>query len=168
MTPSKTRSDIDVFRHLAGMIHHVVRCNVDGITHAENLIHPRSPGNCINWVIGHLLAIYNGVLPLLGQESVMEQSAIARYDCGVPPLRDPTEALEFQELMTAWDEAVVCVKAGLTGFTAEALDRPAPYSPGSDADETVRSLRTTVLFHQVYHAGQLGLLRCIAGKEGAI
>ena len=48
------------------------------------------------------------------------------------------------------------------------LDRPAPHSPSGNPDETVRSLLTTVFFHQAYHAGQTALLRRIAGREGAI
>lgn len=150
------------------MVEHVVRRNVDGITHAESLIQPRPAGNCINWVVGHLLAIYNGTLPLLGQEPVMEQGAIARYDRGAPPLHDPDEALAFEELLAVWDEAVARIEAGLAGLTAEALDRPSPISPGGDAEETFRSVLTTIFFHQAYHAGQLGVLRRIAGKDGAI
>jgi hypothetical protein len=48
------------------------------------------------------------------------------------------------------------------------MDGPAPFSPSKNPKETLRSLLTTVLFHQAYHSGQTGLLRRIAGKEGAI
>jgi uncharacterized damage-inducible protein DinB len=41
-------------------------------------------------------------------------------------------------------------------------------SPSGNPDETVRSLITTVMFHQAYHAGQTAVLRRIAGREGAI
>jgi uncharacterized damage-inducible protein DinB len=48
------------------------------------------------------------------------------------------------------------------------MDEPAPFSPTNNPKETVRSLLATVFFHQAYHVGQTGLLRRIAGKEGAI
>lgn len=38
----------------------------------------------------------------------------------------------------------------------------------SEIDETMGSLLAAVLFHQAYHAGQLGILRRIAGESVAI
>lgn len=160
--------EVEVFRQQARMIHKVVRVNVDGLTQEESLIQPGPGGNCLNWVVGHLVCIYGQALPLLGQEPVMEKSVLKQYDRGAPPLSDPAEALEIQELMTAWDEATRRIDAGLAGLTAEALDRPAPNSPSGNPNETVRSLVTTFLFHQAYHGGQTGILRRVAGKEGAI
>jgi uncharacterized damage-inducible protein DinB len=70
--------------------------------------------------------------------------------------------------MAAWDETTERIDTGLAGLASETLDAPAPFSPSSDPNETVRSLLTTVFFHQAYHAGQTGILRRIAGKDGAI
>jgi len=161
-------SEIDGFRQLAGMTYQVVRMNVEGVTHEESLSQPLPGGNCLNWVVGHLLNIYESALPLLGQETVMEAGALDRYRRGGPPLRDPAEATDLADLMAAWKEASGRIDAGLVGLAPEALDRPAPFSPSDDPDETVRSLLNTIFFHQAYHAGQTGLLRRMAGKEGAI
>ena len=78
------------------------------------------------------------------------------------------EALDFQVLLAAWNDASDRVDAGLAAVTPEALDKPASGSPTNNPNETVRSLLPTVLFHQAYHAGQTGILRRIAGKPGAI
>lgn len=163
-----TVPEVELFRHQAHMTHQVVRLNVDGVSQEESLIQPAGGGNCLNWVVGHLVAIYDLVLPMLGQEPVGEKGELKRYDRGSPPLRDPTEALELGELMTMWDEASRRFDAGLAGLPTEVLDRPAPQSPSGNPDETVRTLLSTILFHQAYHAGQAGLLRRMAGKEGAI
>lgn len=165
---SETLSEVQVFRHQAGMVHKVVQVNVDGLTQEESLIQPQPGGNCLNWVVGHLVCIYGKALSFLGQEPVMEESALKRYDRGAPPLSDPADALEIGELMTAWDETTRRIDAGLAGLTPEILDRPVPHSPSGNPNETVRSLLTTIFFHQAYHAGQTGVLRRIAGKEGAI
>lgn len=160
--------DVQVFRHQAGLVRAVVRMNLDGITHEESLLQPSPGGNCLNWVVGHLTCVYNNVLPLLGQEPVMDKGALKRYDRGAPPLTDAAEAMELGTLLDGFQEACDRIDAGLATLSADALDRPAPFSPGNDPDETVRSLVSTVLFHQTYHAGQLGILRRLAGKEGAI
>ena len=165
---ASTISEIEVFRHQAGMTRSVVRANVDGLTQEDSLVQPSPGGNCQNWVVGHLACIYNKVLPMLGQEQVMEEEALKRYDRGAPPIRDAAEALELRDLLTAFDKATERVVAGLAGLSPEALDRKAPESPSGNPNETVRSLLSTVFFHQAYHAGQTGILRRIAGKEGAI
>lgn len=163
-----TASEVEVFRLQARMVQYVVRANVEGLSQEESLIQPPSGGNCLNWVVGHLLCIYNKSLPLLGQEPVLPEDALQRYDRGAPALRETAEARDFQELLSAWEEACRRIEAGLASLAPEALDRPAPFSPSNNPDETVRSLVTTIFFHQAYHAGQTGILRRLAGKEGAI
>lgn len=165
---SATVSEVEVFRHQAQMIQTVVRLNVDGLTQEESLIQPSPGGNCLNWIVGHLLCIYDQMLPLLGQQPVMAEETLKRYDRGAPPIRDSAEALELRDLMAAFEKATERVDAGLAGLTPEALDRKAPVSPSDNPNETVRSLLSTVFFHQAYHAGQTGIVRRIAGKEGAI
>ncbi|MDB4951532.1 MAG: hypothetical protein JWM27_4181 [Gemmatimonadetes bacterium] len=161
-------AEVEVFRSQARMTQQVVRMNTAGLTHEESLIQPDPAGNCLNWVVGHVLWVYNQVLGLLQQERVMPEAALKRYERGSPPIHRADEALDLDEMMATWDETARRVDAGLAGLTREVLDRPAPMSPSGNPDETVRSLVATVMFHQAYHAGQTGLLRRLAGKEGAI
>jgi hypothetical protein len=164
-----TLSEIKVFQHQAGMTHGVVRTNVDGLTHEDSLVQPQPDGNCLNFVIGHLLHVYDQALPLVGQQPVLGADTLKRYARGAPPLRDPAEAMELRVLMDAWDTASERFQAGLATLTPEAMERPMPGpNSGGKLTETVRSLITIILFHQAYHAGQTGVLRRIAGKPGAI
>lgn len=165
---SGTSTEMEVLRHQAHLTRVVVGMNVDGVTHEESLIQPSSGGNCMNWVVGHLTCIYNNSLPLFGQEPVVPPDSLKRYDRGSPPITDAAEAMDFREILGVWNRAADRVDAGLAAFPSDTLDRPAPFSPGDDPNETVRSLLSTILFHQAYHAGQTGLLRRAAGKEGAI
>jgi hypothetical protein len=167
-TATITSSENATLRHQAGLIHKVVHINLAGVTQQESLINPEPEGNCLNWVLGHLVCIYNNVMPLLGQKALPEADRLKRYDRGSAPLRNASEAMELSELLSIWDEASKRVDAGLAKLTQEALDARAPFSPTNDPNETVRSLVSTVLFHQAYHSGQLGVLRRIAGKPGAI
>jgi uncharacterized damage-inducible protein DinB len=119
-------------------------------------------------VLGHLLSVYDGFLPMLKQEPVIGAAALARYARGAPPLENPADAVHFAELLTAWNEASERMDLGLAGLDPEMLEHPVPNSPTGNPDETVRSLITTIMFHQAYHAGQTAVLRRIAGREGAI
>jgi hypothetical protein len=167
-TTAAATGEVEILRHQAGMTDAGVRINTEGVSHAESLIQPQPEGNCLNWVVGHLVCIYNNAQPLVGQQNVVDPAVLQRYDRGTPPLRDASEAMDFPELLGLWARVSERFQAGIAGLTPEVLDQPAPFSPSDDPDETVRSLISTVLFHQAYHAGQAGVLRRIAGKEGAI
>jgi uncharacterized damage-inducible protein DinB len=98
----------------------------------------------------------------------MSTDVLARYDRGSAPIVDAAEARQLSELMTAWEECSRRIDAGLAALSPETLDAPAPRSPNNDPNETIGSLLSTISWHQAYHAGQTGLLRRVAGHEGAI
>jgi uncharacterized damage-inducible protein DinB len=146
----------------------MVRLSVAGVTHEESLIQPEPGGNCLNWVVGHLLWADHGALSLLEQPPVMEGTALQRYARRSEPIEDPAEAVELGQLMAAWDTAASRIDTGLAALTPEAMERPVANSPTNNPNETVRSALATMMFHQAYHAGQTGLLRRLVGKEGAV
>lgn len=160
-------NEMEGFRHMARLTDAVLRANVAGVTQDESLAAPRPGGNCLNWVVGHLVCVGNKALPVFGQAPVVDPARLDRYDRGSAPIT-PDEAMEIGELMRIWGQIVPRVDAGLASLTAEALAQSAPFSPSGDPDETVGSLVATVLFHQAYHSGQTGVLRRVSGKDGAI
>ena len=167
-TATETLGEVRVLRHQVRAIHQVVKLNVDGLTQEESLIQPQPGGNCLNWNMGHLLFVYDQVLPMLGQSPVLGVETLKRYGRGTAHIRNAAEALDLVRLMGAWDEAAQRMEAGLDSLTPEVLEKPAPWSPRNNPEEMVSSLLSIVFFHQAYHAGQTGLLRRMAGKEGAL
>jgi uncharacterized damage-inducible protein DinB len=167
-TATETSGEVRVLRHQVRAIHWIVRQNVDGLTQEDSLIQPQPGGNCLNWNVGHLLHVYDLTLPVLGQTPVFGGDTLKRYGRGTAQLKNAAEALDLARLMTAWDEAAERMEAGLERLTPEVLNQPAPWSPTNNPKETVGSLLSIVFFHQAYHAGQTGLLRRMAGKEGAM
>ena len=167
-TGTAAAAEIDLWRSQARMARDVVNANTHGLTHEDSLVEPRPGGNRLNWVLGHLLSVYDGFLPLLQQEPVIGAATLKRYARGAPPLQDPADAIDFGKLLAAWNQASERVDAGLAGLDPDSLHQPVPDSPSGNPDETVRTLITTVMFHQAYHAGQTAVLRRIAGREGAI
>lgn len=170
MTESQTNlaPQIDVFRQQMGAINLTLQANLVGISHEQSLIQPQPAGNCLNWVLGHLLTVQVAAVELLGQEPVIDKARIERYERGSQPITDPAEALPSDELLAAWSLAAERVDAGLAAFDPQRLDEPAPFSPGNDPDETVGSLLSVICFHQGYHTGQTGLLRRLVGEDNAI
>jgi len=163
-----TNYEIANFQKQAGMIDEVLRINVEGITHEESLIQPRPGGNCLNWVVGHLLWTYNYNLPVLDQQPVVEEGVLERYARGKPPFKNGDEVIPFEEVMRIWVDSDKAVKTGLNNLMIDQLDQPAKRHPNDESNETIRERITGVLFHQSYHVGQTALLRRLIGKDGAI
>jgi DinB family protein len=159
---------IQSIRYQAQLVHQVVRRNVEGINHQESLIQPEPGGNCLNWILGHLVWAYAGALPLVRQTPMLDKDHLSQYARGGPPLTDPSRAVDFGQLLAAWDDSTRRMDDGLAGFPVETLAQPAPGSPTNNPDETVGSLLATIMFHQAYHTGQTAVLRRLIGKPGAI
>lgn len=167
-TAAKTElNEIVVLRSQNRATHWTVVKNTEGFTHEDSLVQPHPGGNCMNWVVGHLVCVYHNLLTELDGFEELKAAKFKRYDRGSAPIQSH-DAVEFSTLMTALESAVEKLDASLQKLTPEALDAKAPFSPTNNPDETLRSLMGTILFHQAYHAGQTGLLRRIAGKPGAI
>src|SRR5688500_13745287 len=134
-----TLSDIQIYQHQAGITQAVIRTNTAGLTQEDSLVQPQPEGNCLNFVVGHLVNVYDKILPLLGQEPVMGD-AVARYERGSPPIVGPAEAMELDELLAAFDTQTDRFQAGLATLTPEALERPMPGpDSGGELTETLRS-----------------------------
>ena len=161
-------TDTALLRHQARRIQAVVRINSEGVAHEDSVVMPTPGGNSFNWVMGHLLAIYNDLLPLLGKPKVYENGELKKYQRGSPALTDKSKAMQLDELQRSWTTACDRLDSGLAELPSERLAQKAPVSPTNDPNETIGSLLDTIMFHQAYHSGQLGVLRRISGKAGAI
>jgi hypothetical protein len=88
-------------------------------------------------------------------------------DNGRIPFR-PESAINFDELKRRFKALQEPLVAGLSGLPHEAMDRPAPFSPTGNPNETMGSLLASFAFHEAYHVGQTGILRRVIGREGAL
>jgi hypothetical protein len=66
----KQTSMCEQFRLMTSTTRSIVTLNCQGIPDDESLISPGSGGNCLNWVLGHLLWAYDRAIPVLKQEWV--------------------------------------------------------------------------------------------------
>lgn len=160
--------EIAVLSEQVAVLHRILHRCAGSLTQEESLIQPQPCGNCLNWIVGHLVWVYDRFLPAVGQPPVLGDEALKRYERGSEPLRDPGEALPLPQLLAAWDEASRRLQTGLAALTPERLRAVTPYSLRNNPGETVRSLLATLVFHQSYHVGQIGMLRRMAGKPGVL
>ncbi len=142
---------------LFGANFHVIQVNTNGITHEDSMVQPQPAGNCINWVLGHIVVHRNKILNLVGKPAVWSADEVAPYVRGSAPMRDLALAQPFSKILEDFARSQEVLIGALGAMGDEAMKR-------DDAGEKL----TWLSFHETYHAGQIGLLRRIAGKDGMI
>jgi hypothetical protein len=145
-----------------------IKRNLEGISNEETLMVPQPSGNCINWVLGYVVAARRLVLRLAGA-SPIEPEVLDRYGRGSVALVEGEAPADLATLRGLLDDSQQLLLPALAQLSPEALASPIPEKfrrpplTGSVADALAR-----MNAHENYHNGQLGLLRRLVGKEGAI
>ncbi|MGC2110422.1 MAG: DinB family protein [Candidatus Korobacteraceae bacterium] len=141
--------------------------NLEDVSEAESLVKPPDGGNCY-WVLGHIVIARGGILTLVGETPVCPDAQAAPYRRGISP-SETDSLLDLATLRGYLSDSQLRLlpalaamsEAKLAGPVPEPMNRP-PLT-GSIGDALIR-----LQYHEGYHNGQLGLLRRIAGKDGAI
>ena len=149
-----------------GMNQWIADRNFDGLSHADSLTRALPGGNTLNWLAGHIVATRCAVLPALQRESPWGDREKQMYRRTSEALPD-ADLLPFEEIVRIFSQTTELILSGLAELSAEGFAAPAPFSPGGQP-VTVAGLLAKIAIHEGYHLGQIGVLRRVAGKEGAI
>jgi hypothetical protein len=158
--------DAKTLQHQFGLSGFVVEQNIASITHNDSLVQPQDDGNCLNWVLGHMVRTRIMQTQLLGITSPYELEKYAEYD--TTPIKNGDHALSWESLVEQFRALQEPINEGLSRLTDEQMAAKAPFSPTQNPEETIGSLLAGISYHEAYHAGQLGILRRVCGKPGAI
>ncbi len=131
-----------------------------GLTHADSVLQPPAPGNCLNWVLGHMLDSRNTVLAQLGKPAFLSEAHAKRYGYGSEPVcADGGDILRFDRILALLDESQAALERALASASEEQLKKPVQSFLG----QTPLAFLVFYLFrHETYHLGQTELLRELA------
>lgn len=137
-----------------------------GLNHDDSLLQPPFRGNCLNWVLGHILVSRDQVLRLLGEEPTLSEEAAARYKTDSKPItEDNKDVLKLADLLKRLQTAQDRITHGLQRATPEDLSKEL----SSDKSSVMVGFQIFGLyFHETYHTGQTELLRQLAGTNDKI
>ncbi|MDY7040410.1 MAG: DinB family protein [Chloroflexota bacterium] len=139
----------------------LIRMQTEGLTHADSLLQLPFRGNCLNWVLGHILVGRNTALQLLGQKLIWRAAEVSRYESGSEPITGDEHVLPLERLLQDLERSQERIEAGLSNLSEEDL---ATSVDGRSLGEHLAGLH----WHETYHTGQLEILRQLAGKNDAI
>lgn len=131
--------------------------NVADLEPGDDMVEVPNGGNSFNWILGHIVWWRNEMIELAGGARPWKDGVGGQYR-GNPGERrpksfDPATAMGLPELKEAYNECGRRLENILDSNTVDS--------------ETQRRL-LALLGHEIYHAGQLGVLRLLAGREGAL
>lgn len=128
----------------------VFQVNFEGITHEESL---KEMYNCnsVNWILGHLVFIRDSILSHLGLPPIAGEGMKEVYGRGVVK-PDMSKVVQLDTLKKMFEESQPLIMQGVEKVK----------------DEVIMERLTSLGFHEAYHLGQIGLLRKMLGKQGAI
>ena len=143
----------------------IIEMQTDGLSHADSLLQPPFRGNCMNWVLGHILTSRNGVLKNLGAPPVLSESEGTRYRKDSDPITCDEEALPFEKLLGGLKRSHEAISKALAEASKETMATTIQAGRG---ETSVGEWVVFLHWHETYHVGQLELLRQLAGKNDAV
>lgn len=139
----------------------IAQRQTDGLTQADSLLRPPAAGNCLNWVLGHILEGRDTCLEYLGQARLLSAQEAALYQRGSEALVESAAVPQLSHLLQKLAESQDRLVAALQALPPADLEREVLFY------NTPRSLGGLLAFlqwHETYHLGQLELLRQLAGR----
>jgi len=142
----------------------VIKQQVEGLSHEDSLLQPPFRGNCLNWVLGHILISRDRILDTLGEERMWDEDISAPYLRESDPISPANSdcAQPLEQIMSAFELSHKRLMAALERITPEDLE-----AEKSEKTSVGKYLAFT-FFHDTYHTGQTELLRQLAGKNDKV
>ena len=149
------------FVRLLTIENQLIRDQTAGLTQADSLIQPQPSGNCMNWVLGHILESQVSMLTLLGGSSPVDPAQLEIYRRESQPITaEGPGVLPIERLLEGLDAVSTAIRERLSQMAPPEFERPIQQG---ERTFTVGWRFLFLHFHYTYHLGQLELLRQLAG-----
>jgi len=146
-----------IFSKQLQFLKYVVNLNLGEVSHEESLTTAPNGGNSVNWLLGHMIEVRDGMRKALGLEPIADEAMINLYKRGTENIT-ADKAFKLEDLIEKYNRG--------SDEMIKRLEANGPDNEVKDA-ESIDTM-TVLLFHEAYHAGQIGLFRRIMGKDSKI
>jgi hypothetical protein len=145
----------------------IIKMQTEGLSQGDSLVQLPFRGNCMNWVVGHIVTNRNSVLELLGVEQPPNADLVARYKRESEPIcAAGPDVLPLDRLIELLELAQAQIAGLLAEATPEELKREVAFF--GRRSMPVSEWLLFFYFHDTYHTGQTEILRQAAGKNDVI
>lgn len=156
--------DKDTIHNLFKTNQYILTKQIDGLSHEDSLLQLPFRGNCLNWVLGHIVVSREDALSWMGVERQYTEEETARYQFDSDPITSPDDPgiLHLDRLVADLERTNQQLADAFEEISEAQL---------AEKDERDQTLGYRILFmawHEGYHAGQTEYLRQLAGKDDKI
>ena len=145
----------------------IIKMQTAGLSQEDSLVQLPFRGNCMNWIVGHILTNRYTVLRLLGAGQPAEAEHVKRYERDSAPITvSDEEVLPLEQLIATLEQTQAQIAGILAQITPEELDYPVAFF--GRRSMSVAEWLMFFYFHDTYHTGQTEILRQATGKNDKI
>lgn len=157
---------ISEFSKMLSSENEIIHAQTKDLSHADTLIQPQPGGNCLNWVLGHLLDGLINILKVVGGEVPSDLPDLTRYRRESSPIfKDEPGVLSLKQLLENLNLITNNLVKCLQDMTESEFDQEVDLWGSQVRRGWVAFF---YYFHYTYHLGQLEYLRNLAGKTDKI
>lgn len=140
----------------------IIGMQVNGLSHEDSLLQPPFYGNCMNWVIGHIVRSRGLMLKTaLGLSLSLTDEQLHTYDKDAIT-EDGDHVLKLEQLLEGLNEAQQLIEQAFTSTPAE------KFTESFGESGTLGEYVVGFYFHDTYHTGQTEQLRQLTGVNDKV
>ena len=94
--------DPQVLADMYSTTYGVIKRQTAGMTHEESLMQLPFGGNCMNWVLGHIVSSRTRIEAILGAPLTLSDADITRYKRGSEPVMGDEDANPLERMLKTW------------------------------------------------------------------
>lgn len=143
----------------------IVKSQAKDLTHDDSLIQPPFHGNCLNWVLGHLVSNHDDILEALGEPRLFDNKLDRYKRESEPILHEDEGTLKLDTLLESLERGQMQITESLNRVDDAALARVLTFG---ERKVTAAERVFFLYFHETYHVGQTEIFRQLAGKNDKI
>lgn len=140
----------------------IIGMQINGFTHEDSLLQPPFYGNCMNWVIGHIVRSRGSMLKGGFDLSLsLTDEQLHTYD-KTAITEDGDHVLTLEQLLDGLNQTQQLIEQALTSTPVEKFTEP--FGESGTLGEYVVGF----YFHDTYHTGQTEQLRQLTGVNDKV
>ena len=142
----------------------VIGLQTEGLTHADSMLQLPFRGNCLNWVLGHMLVSRDYMLRIAGAETLWDNDKSAPYMFGSEAMTDDADSVPMENILADLERSQERLAETMASLDDETLD--APFD--NERDDSLRKRLAFMTWHDSYHTGQTEYLRQLSGTNDKV